>query len=258
MVFRYKEAVFSRVFSLLGGFESRLLFTVMKKAILGLLTCSAALGNDISASLHLSNHFQTLVDAWVELVVGYGISGGASVGTITGAIKGQTTETGFLHGAGIGAVTGAITAVQLMELMLHGEPFSKVALLCSLLNGKVFVEWVTPAVLKAYQWQVNVHLKYQISSLETSFREISDIYGISETRGLSQDSIKKLPNHIFHYSNSNSMRPCHQINCTICLEDFKNGDNVRILPSCRHRFHSHCIDEWLSRHGSCPVCREDV
>lgn len=30
------------------------------------------------------------------------------------------------------------------------------ALICSLVNGKIFMEWVSPAVLKAYQWQVIV------------------------------------------------------------------------------------------------------
>lgn len=52
--------------------------------------------------------------------------GGAIVGVISGALKGQTTETGLLRGVGVGAVAGAITAVQLMELVLNGEPFSKV------------------------------------------------------------------------------------------------------------------------------------
>jgi hypothetical protein len=41
--------------------------------------------------------------------------------------------------------------------------FLQVALLHSLLNGKVFMEWVGPAVLKAYQWQVSrpVQFAYQ-------------------------------------------------------------------------------------------------
>ncbi|CAH1419517.1 unnamed protein product [Lactuca virosa] len=107
--------------------------------------------------------------------------GGALIGIITGAIKGQTTETGLLRGAGVGAVTGAITALQIMDMMANGEPFSKVALLCSLLNGKVFVEW-----------------------------------------------------------------------------DFENEEEGRELPSCRHVFHLECIDEWLVRQGSCPICRRDV
>ncbi|GKC75480.1 hypothetical protein Tco_1126254 [Tanacetum coccineum] len=82
--------------------------------------------------------------------------GGAIVGTITGAVKGPTTETGLVRGACVGAVTGAITALQLMDMIIDGEPFSKVSLLSSLVNGQVFTDWVTPAVLKAYQWQVLV------------------------------------------------------------------------------------------------------
>lgn len=57
--------------------------------------------------------------------------GGAIVGVISGALKGQTTETGLLRGVGVGAVAGAITAVQLMELVLNGEPFSKVCIIHS-------------------------------------------------------------------------------------------------------------------------------
>lgn len=57
-------------------------------------------------------------------------AGGAIVGTIFGAMKGQTTETGFLHGAGIGAVAGAITALQLLESAADGESLSKVINQC--------------------------------------------------------------------------------------------------------------------------------
>lgn len=53
-------------------------------------------------------------------------AGGATIGAIAGAIKGNTTETGLLRGFSVGAVAGAITGVQLMELIANGEPFSKV------------------------------------------------------------------------------------------------------------------------------------
>lgn len=42
--------------------------------------------------------------------------------------------------------------------------------------------------------------------------------------------------------------------CTVCLEEWGEGDVLRTLP-CRHFFHVKCIDRWLSRHGSCPICR---
>ncbi|GFP79168.1 nep1-interacting protein 1 [Phtheirospermum japonicum] len=106
----------------------------------------------------------------------YQTRGGATIGVISGALKGQTTETGILRGVGVGAVAGAITGVQLIELVLNGEPFSKVALICSLVNGKIFMEWVSPAVLKAYQWQ--------ISTMETGFREISDIFEVNTGQGI--------------------------------------------------------------------------
>ncbi|CAI9784199.1 unnamed protein product [Fraxinus pennsylvanica] len=196
--------------------ESGLLFSVMKKVTMALLTCIFALG-------------------------------GATVGAITGGLKGQTTETGFSRGVGVGTVAGAITGVQLMELIVNGEPFSKVALICSLVNGKIFMEWVSPAVLKAYQWQ--------ISTMETSLREISDIFDVNTTRGLSQDTIQKLPIYEFYSPRTTS---CHETNCTICLQDFKNGESAKMLPSCRHFFHVHCIDEWLLRQGTCPMCRRDI
>lgn len=56
-------------------------------------------------------------------------TGGSIIGTIAGAIKGQTTESGFLDGAGKGAVTGAIAAIEMINFAAVGEPFSQVMLL---------------------------------------------------------------------------------------------------------------------------------
>ncbi|XP_057984764.1 RING-H2 finger protein ATL39-like [Hevea brasiliensis] len=44
--------------------------------------------------------------------------------------------------------------------------------------------------------------------------------------------------------------------CAICFDKLKEGDKCRkLLPSCIHIFHKTCIDLWLSRHNSCPLCR---
>ncbi|CAH9122117.1 unnamed protein product [Cuscuta epithymum] len=43
--------------------------------------------------------------------------------------------------------------------------------------------------------------------------------------------------------------------CTICLEDYQSEDNLCILPSCAHYFHTACIDLWFRQNSTCPVCR---
>mmetsp|Transcript_17895 Transcript_17895/g.32468 ORF Transcript_17895/g.32468 Transcript_17895/m.32468 type:complete len:314 (-) Transcript_17895:114-1055(-) len=45
--------------------------------------------------------------------------------------------------------------------------------------------------------------------------------------------------------------------CMVCLESFKAGEEIRILP-CLHRFHKGCVDEWLARSAECPICKFNI
>ncbi|KAK5997007.1 E3 ubiquitin-protein ligase SDIR1 [Cladobotryum mycophilum] len=48
------------------------------------------------------------------------------------------------------------------------------------------------------------------------------------------------------------------LGCSICTEDFKVGEDMRVLP-CNHQFHPNCIDPWLVNvSGTCPLCRMDL
>ncbi|KAI3500472.1 hypothetical protein L1887_36294 [Cichorium endivia] len=51
---------------------------------------------------------------------------------------------------------------------------------------------------------------------------------------------------------------CKNDNCVICLEEFKNDEKIRVLVSCRHSFHGHCINVWLFGNRSCPICRGPI
>ncbi|VVB03364.1 unnamed protein product [Arabis nemorensis] len=46
--------------------------------------------------------------------------------------------------------------------------------------------------------------------------------------------------------------------CSICLLDAAEGEKMRRLTVCRHCFHSDCIDPWIGRRSTCPLCRTQI
>ncbi|KAM0889235.1 hypothetical protein ACQ4PT_027808 [Festuca glaucescens] len=43
--------------------------------------------------------------------------------------------------------------------------------------------------------------------------------------------------------------------CPVCLEPLRGAGEVTAAHACGHVFHAACIEPWLDRHDSCPVCR---
>ncbi|XP_027091954.1 RING-H2 finger protein ATL54-like [Coffea arabica] len=46
--------------------------------------------------------------------------------------------------------------------------------------------------------------------------------------------------------------------CSVCLNEFRDDETLRLLPKCSHAFHVSCIDAWLRSHTNCPVCRAGI
>ena len=43
--------------------------------------------------------------------------------------------------------------------------------------------------------------------------------------------------------------------CSICLGEYREKEILRIIPTCRHSFHLACLDLWLQKQTTCPICR---
>ncbi|CAN6477052.1 unnamed protein product [Victoria cruziana] len=75
----------------------------------------------------------------------------------------------------------------------------------------------------------------------------------SSSQGLDPALIRSLPTFPFK-----SISPKDESLCAVCLGEFEGGETAKLLPLCGHFFHADCIDEWLSSHTSCPLCRASL
>ncbi|WOL16685.1 E3 ubiquitin-protein ligase [Canna indica] len=68
--------------------------------------------------------------------------------------------------------------------------------------------------------------------------------------------IESLP--LFSLASSLAALPKSSPDCAVCLCPFRPYDVLRLLPACRHAFHSRCVDPWLCSSPSCPLCRTSI
>ncbi|KAI3906184.1 hypothetical protein MKW98_025970 [Papaver atlanticum] len=73
------------------------------------------------------------------------------------------------------------------------------------------------------------------------------------------ESIKGIRQSSSSISSSETSTTTDTLDCAICISKFEKQDQLRLLPSCCHVFHSVCIDQWiLLSNYNCPICRSDV
>lgn len=199
----------------------------------------------------IGNIFSAILTFFFALV-------GTLLGAMTGALIGQETESGFVRGAAVGAISGAVFSIEVFEssLLLWQSDESGIGCLlylidviASLLSGRLVRERIGPAMLSAVQ--------SQMGAAEANFDEVTNIFDTGGSKGLAGEFVEKIPK-IKITSNDNTDASGENVSCSVCLQDFQLGETVRQLPHCHHMFHLPCIDKWLLRHGSCPLCRRDL
>ncbi|EPS62794.1 hypothetical protein M569_11996, partial [Genlisea aurea] len=81
-------------------------------------------------------------------------------------------------------------------------------------------------------------------------RQLQHLFHLHDS-GLEQVYIDSLP--VFVYEDIvGSSEP---FDCAVCLCEFSEKDELRLLPVCSHAFHVDCIDKWLWSNSTCPLCR---
>lgn len=214
---------------------------------------------DGSESGEVRSRVYRLIPRLMAIILSRALTGlfalaGAFTGALTGALAGRASHTGVLRGAGLGAIAGTVLSVEVLEAfrsywcLEHSSSWNSSSMadfIEELLQGRFIQEQFPPALLTTYHQQASL--------ADFSYNETYNIHSEVGARGLSRDSLRKLPYHAI----LENMKATQSV-CTICLQDIEVGDIARSLPQCHHTFHLVCVDKWLTRHGSCPVCRHDV
>ena len=83
-----------------------------------------------------------------------------------------------------------------------------------------------------------------------------NFHGPSQSRqpifsGVDRTIIESIP--FFHFSALKGSK--EGLECAVCISKFEDSDVLRLLPKCRHAFHMNCIDQWLERQSTFPLCR---
>ncbi|KAL4347138.1 hypothetical protein GQ457_17G020030 [Hibiscus cannabinus] len=74
------------------------------------------------------------------------------------------------------------------------------------------------------------------------------------TTGLDEALIKSIT--AFKYKKGDGL--VEGTDCSVCLNEFRDDESLRLLPTCSHAFHLPCIDTWLRSHSNCPLCRANI
>jgi len=110
------------------------------------------------------------------------------------------------------------------------------------------------------RYQADAMMSAILSGYESSGGSLSGFLNQQEIRGARFDQINKLPIWKFKVKPKHTHEvevSCNQKSCCICLDDFEHDDCLRTLQ-CLHFFHRKCIDKWLLKNRTCPICKFDI
>ena len=79
-------------------------------------------------------------------------------------------------------------------------------------------------------------------------------YDVDKKNAHNHELEKLLKNNILKKNNIIKWNNKFDSECTICLEDFKQTDDIYITQ-CLHIYHDNCLLLWAYNSNVCPICR---
>ncbi|GAB2282627.1 hypothetical protein Dimus_017166 [Dionaea muscipula] len=112
------------------------------------------------------------------------------------------------------------------------------------------------------RWRAAVQREFELHLMGLDFEHMSyeELLALQEvmgnvSTGLSEQTIlARINQQAYVVSNVDHGLGVATDPCTICLDDFEEGQNVGKLD-CNHKFHFQCIKNWLLQKNSCPICK---
>ncbi|XP_068667750.1 RING-H2 finger protein ATL66-like [Aristolochia californica] len=99
------------------------------------------------------------------------------------------------------------------------------------------------------RWVCRYRRQLSPGPLADGHHHATNIPPLHQRTGLDPAAISSIP-VLLHVTS-----PADDVQCSICLSNFVEGEKVKVLPLCHHTFHPECVDKWLRTHSSCPLCR---
>ncbi|XP_015078822.1 RING-H2 finger protein ATL16-like [Solanum pennellii] len=144
-----------------------------------------------------------------------------------------------------------------------GFPIVVIAIIGIVVTGLLLVSYYIFVIKCCLNWHRIDLLRRFSFSRRQSVVEPSTVYSpVLENRGLEESVIQSIP--IFQYKKGEGKdaiieeRRRSSCECAVCLNDFQHNEKLRIIPSCAHIFHIDCIDVWLQKNATCPLCRTNI
>lgn len=157
---------------------------------------------------------------------------------------GTTSACAFRIAIGTGSDVGGMKAPTIVSMALV------------LLVGISFCFIV--AVIKRFFYRRYMRQFREQRVQQLSMEELARRRDSAQSAGTPQDVIEGLEVIEYQHALKDSILSGQDPTCTICLEDYTQGEKLRLFPHCKHVFHQECADLWLHTSSTCPNCRCSV